>query len=191
MHEKARIGIALTGSFCTLSKVLDAIERIKDRYDWIPIMSNAVYATDTRFGTAAHFKDRLSALCQKPIRHSVREAEPIGPKKQLDALVIAPCTGNTLGKLANGVTDSAVTMAAKAILRNGRPVIIGLSTNDALGGAARNIGTLQGLRDYYFIPYGQDDPIGKPRSCIAHFDQMEATIEAALQGEQLQPMLLA
>ena len=189
MNEKKKIGIGLTGSFCTLTKVLDALLPLKDTYDWIPLMSNAVYSTDTRFGTAAHFRERLSAFCGKEIRHTIPEAEPIGPKRLLDALVIAPCTGNTLGKLAHGITDTPIAMAAKSILRNGCPVIIGLSTNDALGGSAANIGALQGRRGYYFIPYGQDDPFGKPRSCIACFDRLEATIEAALRGEQLQPML--
>ncbi len=191
MAEKKRIGIALTGSFCTLKKVLDVLEPLREKYEFFPIMSQAVYQSDTRFGTAAHFKERFFALCGKEIWHTVAQAEPIGPKKILDALVIAPCTANTLAKLALGVTDTAVTMAAKAILRNDRPIIIGLSTNDALGGAARNIGALQSARHYYFIPYGQDDPFLKPRSCVAHFELLEQTLESALKGEQLQPILKA
>lgn len=191
MAEKKRIGIGLTGSFCTLKKVLDVLELLKGKYEWYPIMSKAVYESDTRFGEAAHFKERLFSICGREIWHTVAQVEPIGPKKLLDGLVIAPCTANTLGKLALGVTDTAVTMAAKSILRNDRPVLLGLSTNDALGGSARNIGALQATRNYYFIPYGQDDPFLKPRSCVAHFDLLEQALESALRGEQLQPMLKA
>ena len=185
-----KLGLALTGSFCTLHRVLEAFEPLKDRYDLYPIMSPIVYNTDTRFGTAALFRERLEHLCGKPIWHTVAEVEPIGPKKLLDALLIAPCTGNTLAKLALGVTDTAVTMAAKSILRNDRPVILALSTNDGLSGSAKNIGTLQTLRNYYFVPYGQDDADTKPRSCVAHFELIPETLEAALQGKQLQPFLL-
>ena len=184
------IGIALTGSFCTLHRVLEALTPLAERYELYPIMSPIVYESDTRFGTAAFFRERLEALCGRPVWHTVPEVEPIGPKKLLDALIIAPCTGNTLAKLALGVTDTAVTMAAKSTLRNDCPVILGLSTNDALGGAAKNIGALQTARNYYFIPYGQDDTEGKPRSCVAHFELTEETLAAALEGRQLQPLLL-
>lgn len=190
MAEKKKIGIGLTGSFCTLSKVLDALSLLQGKYELYPLMSDAVYKNNTRFGTSEHFKERLMGICGREIWHTVSQAEPIGPKELLDALVIAPCTGNTLAKLALGVTDTAVTMAAKATLRNERPIIVGLSTNDALGGAARNIGALQANRHYYFIPYGQDDPFAKPRSCVAHFDLLEQTLEKALAGEQLQPILV-
>ncbi len=190
MHEKLRIGIALTGSFCTLHRVLEALEPLAEQYELYPIMSPIVYESNTRFGTAALFKERLEKLCGRPVWHTIPEVEPIGPKKLLDALIIAPCTGNTLAKLALGVTDTAVTMAAKSTLRNDRPVILGLSTNDALSGSAKNIGLLQTFRNYYFIPYGQDDAEGKPRSCVAHFELMGDTLKAALDGTQLQPIIL-
>ena len=189
MHDPLPIGIALTGSFCTLSRVLDALEPLAERYELFPIMSPIVYESNTRFGSAAHFRDRLERICGRLIWHTIPEVEPIGPKKILDALVIAPCTGNTLAKLALGVTDTAVTMAAKSTLRNDRPVILGLSTNDALSGSAKNIGVLQSSRNYYFVPYGQDDTDTKPRSCVAHFDLLGDTIDAALEGKQLQPLI--
>ncbi len=189
MHDPLQIGIALTGSFCTLNRVLDTLKPLAEQYALFPIMSPIVYSSNTRFGTADHFKERLQALCGREIWHTIPEVEPIGPKKILDALIIAPCTGNTLAKLALGVTDTAVTMAAKSTLRNDCPVIIAPSTNDALGGSAKNIGILQGLRNYYFVPYGQDDAKGKPRSCVAHFEEIAPTLSAALEGKQYQPML--
>ncbi|MBQ8893480.1 MAG: dipicolinate synthase subunit B [Clostridia bacterium] len=184
-----KIGIALTGSFCTLHRVLEALEPLAKQYELYPIMSPIVYQTDTRFGTAAFFREQLEKLCGRPIWHTIPEVEPIGPKKLLDGLVIAPCTGNTLAKLALGVTDTAVTMAAKSTLRNEKPVVLALSTNDALSGSAKNIGVLQTLRHYYFVPYGQDDADTKPRSCVAHFDLLGETIAAALKGHQLQPLI--
>ena len=184
------IGIALTGSFCTLQRVLEEVAPLAKDYELYPIMSPIVYESHTRFGTAAHFREQLEKLCGRPVWHTIPEVEPIGPKKILDALMIVPCTGNTLAKLALGVTDTAVTMAAKSTLRNDRPVIVGLSTNDALSGSAKNIGYLQSLRNYYFIPYSQDDAEGKPRSCVAHFGLMAETLSAALEGKQLQPLLL-
>lgn len=189
MHNPPQIGIAFTGSFCTLSQVLEALEPLKERYALYPIMSPIVYESNTRFGTAAEFRERLEALCGRPIWHTIPEVEPIGPQKLLDALVIAPCTGNTLAKLAMGVTDTAVTMAAKSTLRNDRPVVLALATNDAMSGSAKNIGVLQTLRNYYFVPYGQDDAAAKPRSCIAHFDLIGDTLAAALEGRQLQPLV--
>ena len=189
MSELLHVGIAMTGSFCTLDQVLDALEPLKDRYALYPIMSPIVYENNTRFGPAIHFQERLRALCGREIWHTIPDVEPIGPQKILDALIIAPCTGNTLAKLTLGVTDTAVTMAAKAILRNDRPVIIALSTNDALSGAAKYIGALQTLRNYYFVPYGQDSADQKPRSCVAHFEQIPKTLEYALQGTQIQPMI--
>lgn len=183
------IGIALTGSFCTLHRVLEELPALAEQYNLYPMMSPIVYDSDTRFGTALSFRNRLEEICKRPLWHTIPEVEPIGPKKILDALLIAPCTGNTLAKLALGVTDTAVTMAAKSTLRNDRPVIIGLSTNDALSGSSKNIGYLQTLRNYYFIPYGQDDAEGKPRSCVAHFELMGKALEAALEGRQLQPLV--
>ncbi len=189
MDRPLQIGIALTGSFCTLSKVLDALRPLAGKYELFPIMSPIVYDTNTRFGTAAHFRERLRGLCGREIWHTIPEVEPIGPKKLLDALVIAPCTGNTLAKLALGISDTAVTMAAKSTLRNDKPVLIALSTNDTLSGSAKNVGALQALRNYYFVPYGQDDAFGKPRSCIANLERIPAALEAALEGKQLQPLL--
>ncbi len=184
-----KIGIALTGSFCTLHRVLEEVEPLAEHYELYPIMSPIVYESNTRFGTAALFRERLETICGRPIWHTIPEVEPIGPKKLLDALIVAPCTGNTLAKLALGVTDTAVTMAAKSTLRNDRPIILGLSTNDALQGGAKNIGFLQSLKNYYFIPYGQDDAESKPRSCVAHFELMADTLASALEGQQLQPMI--
>ena len=189
MPEPLRIGIALTGSFCTLNRVLSAIEPLKEQYALYPIMSPIVYNSDTRFGTASEFRARLEALTGREIWHTIPQVEPIGPKKLLDALLIAPCTGNTLAKLALGVTDTAVTMAAKSTLRNHRPIIIALSTNDALSGSAKNIGALQSLRNYYFVPYGQDDAAQNPRSCVPEMERIPETLAAALRGEQIQPML--
>ncbi len=190
MAEPLQIGIALTGSFCTLSQVLDALQPLSGKYRLLPIMSPIVYESNTRFGTAAHFRERLQGLCGQEIRHTIPEVEPIGPKNLLDALIVAPCTGNTLAKLALGVTDTAVTMAVKSTLRNDKPILIALSTNDALQGGAKNIGMLMGLKHYYFVPYRQDDVEHKPRSCIAEFSLIPAALEAALQGRQLQPLLL-
>ena len=187
--NKTPIGIALTGSFCTFDTVLKALTPLKDVYDLYPIMSPISYSSDTRFGTAASFRTRLETLCGKPVWHTIPEVEPIGPKKIIDALLIAPCTANTLAKLALGIADTAVTMATKSTLRNNRPVVLALSTNDALSGAAKNIGTLQATRNYYFVPYSQDNAKEKPRSCVAHFDLLLPTVEAALRGDQLQPIL--
>lgn len=190
MHNPPQIGIAFTGSFCTLSQVLEALEPLKEQYALYPIMSPIVYESNTRFGTAAGFRERLEALCGRPIWHTIPEVEPIGPKKLLDALVIAPCTGNTLAKLACGMTDTSVTMAAKAHLRNGGPVVIALASNDGLSGAAGNIGALLGRKNFYFVPFGQDDPAGKPCSLMADFTRIGETVQAALEGRQLQPVLL-
>ena len=156
--EQRNIGFALCGSFCTLGKAVEALEQLAGRYTSVwPIMSEITACTDTRFGQAEYFKKRIEEICGRSIITTVAEAEPIGPKKLLDALVICPCTGNTLAKLAHGVTDGAVTMAAKAHLRNGRPLVIAPSTNDGLSNAAPNIGTLLGRRNVYFVPFGQDD----------------------------------
>ena len=172
----ARVGFALTGSFCTLEKAIRAMEETAREYpNMVPILSETTGATDTRFGRAADFR---------------QAAEEIWPKQLLDVLVIAPCTGNTLAKLANGIADTSVTMAAKAHLRNGRPVVVAVSTNDGLGGAARNIGELLCRKHYYFVPFRQDDPVGKPTSLVADMTKVTETVTAALRGEQLQPLLL-
>ena len=186
-----RVGFAFTGSFCTFSAVMAALEEVKARFgDVTPIVSEAAGSLDTRFGNAHDWRREMERICDKRVIDSLQTAEPIGPKKLLDALVICPCTGNTLGKLAGGITDSTVTLAAKAHLRNGRPLILAVSTNDALAGAARNIGTLLDKKHVYFVPFRQDDPAGKPTSLVADFSLVADTIAAALEGEQLQPVVL-
>lgn len=185
------IGFALCGSFCTYSKVFPAMEELAKRHTVIPIFSQASANTDTRFGAAADHWRCAEQICGRAPILTIDQAEPIGPKKLLDALVIAPCTGNTLAKLAHSIADGPVTMAAKSHLRNGRPILIGVSTNDALAGAAENIGKLLGKKHYYFIPFGQDDPQNKPTSMVADFTKIEPTMEAALEGRQLQPVLIS
>ena len=184
------IGFALCGSYCTYDRVFPVIEALSKENKVIPILSEAAYATDSRFGTAEHWKRKLEEICGCPPLHLISQVEPIGPKGLLDILVIAPCTGNTLAKLAAGIADTAVTMAAKAHLRNGRPVVLAVSTNDGLAGAAKNIGALMARKHIYFVPFRQDDPEGKPTSLVADMTQVTAAIAAALEGRQLQPVLL-
>ncbi len=184
------IGFALTGSFCTFSKVFPVMEDLAKNYNLIPIFSESTTFMDSRFGTAEEHWKRASGICGAEPLSTIPQTEPIGPKKLLDALVIAPCTGNTLAKLAHGIADTPVTMAAKSHLRNGRPVIIAVSTNDALAGAAENIGRLLARKNYYFVPFGQDDPVQKPTSMVADFTRIPKCLEAALEGRQLQPILL-
>ena len=184
------VGFALCGSFCTFASVFPIMEKLTEKHEVIPIFSFNAATIDSRFGLAKEHLARAEAICgRKPIV-TIAEAEPIGPKKLLDALVIAPCTGNTLAKLSHGIADTPVTLAAKSHLRNGRPVLIAVSTNDALSGAAENIGKLLARKNYYFVPFGQDDPMGKPTSLVADFSKLPATLEAALDGRQLQPILL-
>lgn len=190
--EGKRIGFAFCGSYCTYSNAMAAMERTAARWeDVTAIISESGTVTDTRFGQAHGWMMEMERITGKPPITSIKEAEPIGPKKLLDALVICPCTGNTLAKLANGIADTCVTMAAKSHLRNGRPVILAVSTNDGLAGAAENIGRLLARRDFYFVPFRQDDPAGKPRSLVADFSLVEQTVAAALNGQQIQPILLA
>lgn len=185
-----RIGFALTGSFCTLSGVMEEVKALKDTGAEIyPIMSEMVWSTDTRFGTANEFREKLEYICKRDIIHDIRGAEPIGPKKMLDALVIAPCTGNTAAKIANGITDTCVSMAAKANLRNHCPLIIAISTNDGLSGNAHNIGMLLGRTNIYFVPFRQDDPKGKPDSLVSDMHLIVKTVESALDGVQIQPVI--
>lgn len=170
---------------------MTALEQVKARFgDVTPIVSEAAAANDTRFGPAHEFMREMERICDKRVIDSLVKAEPIGPKKLLDVLVICPCTGNTLAKLANGVTDSTVTLAAKAHLRNGRPLVICPATNDALAASAKNIGALLDKKHVYFVPFRQDDPQGKPTSVVADFSLVPDTIAAALEGRQLQPLLL-
>lgn len=184
------IGFAMTGSFCTFSKVMKELELLSQTgANIIPIMSEMAYNTDTRFGTAASFREKMQSICKNDIIKSVKEAEPIGPKSYLDLLIIAPCTGNTLAKLANGITDSSVTMAAKAHLRNQKPVLIAVSTNDGLANAAKNIGMLLNGKSIFLVPFGQDDCIKKPNSLVADMTKIVEAAEYALDYKQLQPIL--
>ena len=183
------IGYAMCGSFCTLEKSLKTMRELRSLgYELEPIMSEIVYSSDTRFGKSEYFKKSVTEICQRPIIHSIIDAEPIGPKNYLDLLIIAPCTGNTLAKMANGITDTAVTMAAKAHLRGNRPLVIALASNDALSANLKNIGTMLTRRSVYFVPMAQDDPSGKPHSLVADFTKLAPTLEAALQGKQHQPI---
>lgn len=185
------IGFALCGSFCTYEPVLAALKRLTAEYETVlPIMSFASAATDSRFGEAAEFRRRIEAICRHPVIDTLAGAEPIGPKRMLDLLIIAPCTGNTLAKLAAGIADTPVTLACKAHLRNGRPVLLAVSTNDGLAGNAASLGTLLNRRHFYFVPFGQDSPCNKPASLVADMASIPEAAAAALQGEQLQPMLL-
>lgn len=189
--DKITVGFALCGSFCTFSLVIDEMIHLKDKgYNIVPIMSYNAYQTDTRFGSAKEHIEKIEDICGKKIIASITDAEPIGPKKMLDVLLIEPCTGNTAAKLANGITDTPVTLAAKSHLRNDRPVVIALSTNDALSGSAKNIGKLMNSRNIYFVPFRQDSPSNKPRSMISEFDKTEETILAAMNNKQIQPMIL-
>lgn len=183
-----RIAIAVTGSFCTFDSVFDALEDLNDA-ELYPILSDNVYSLDTRFGTAASIRARLERICGRGCWHTIQEAEPIGPQKLMDLVVVAPCTGNTLAKLALGVTDTPVTMAAKSQLRNGRPVLIGISTNDGLSSSAKNIGLLMERKNVYFVPFAQDDPVRKPTSLMLDAADLRAAALSALRGEQLQPEL--
>ena len=188
--SKLKVGVALCGSYCTYEEVFAEIEGLCRAYDVTPIMSENSAVTDTRFGSASRFRSRLEELSGKKPIVSIGAAEPIGPKKLLDVLLVMPCTGNTLAKIAAGITDTAVTMAVKAHLRNERPVVLAIATNDGLAGNGANIGALLNRRNIYFVPFGQDDPKGKPRSLIADFSLAEATLEMAVSGQQIQPILI-
>ena len=184
------VGFAFTGSFCTYSKVFPILELLSRDYQVTPIFSQAAYTTDSRFGLAQDHIREAEELCGQQIIHTIPQAEPIGPQKLFDILVIAPCTGNTLAKLASGIADGPVTMAAKSHLRNGRPILLAPSTNDGLGAAAENIGKLLARKHIYFVPFGQDDPLEKPTSLVADFSRLPQALAAALEGRQLQPVLL-
>lgn len=184
------IGFAMCGSFCTFQSVFSALETVAGTHNVIPILSNAACGIDSRFGTAQAHMARIEEICGKTPLCTIESVEPIGPKKLLDVLIIAPCTGNTLAKLAHSIADTPVTMAAKSHLRNARPVLVAVSTNDALAGAAENIGKLLGRKHYYFVPFGQDDPVKKPTSMVADFSKIPEALEQVLKGTQIQPMIL-
>lgn len=189
--EKITVGFALTGSFCTFAKVVPQIQAIVDvGYDVLPIMSEISYQTDTRFGKAKDFIEKIENITNHTIIHTIRDSEPIGPKNLVDAMIVAPCTGNTIAKIANGITDSCVAMAAKASLRNGNPLVVAISTNDGFGASGKNIGLLSNAKQVYLVPFGQDAPFQKPDSLVAHMDLILPTLEQALQGKQIQPLLV-
>lgn len=185
-----RIGVALTGSFCTHARVLAILADLRAAgYALTPILSHAAGTQDTRFGTAQALRGQLTALCGQPVIDTIPAAEPIGPRALFDLLLVAPCTGNTLAKLDCGIIDTPVTMAVKSHLRGEKPVVLAVSTNDALSGSAVHIGALLARRHYYFVPMRQDDPLHKPRSVVACMERIPETVQAALHGEQLQPIL--
>ena len=185
-----KIGFALCGSFCTFSKVFPVMEELANCHTVTPIFSRSAATLDSRFGKAAEFLARAEKICAAAPLLTIPEVEPVGPKKLFDILIIAPCTGNTLAKLAHSIADGPVTMAAKSHLRNGRPILLAVSTNDALAGAAENIGKLLGKKHHYFVPFGQDDPANKPTSMVAHFEMIPQAMEAAVDGRQVQPMIV-
>ena len=186
-----KIGFILTGSFCTFSKTIPKMrELVKQGADVIPIMSYNSFNLDTKFGKAKDFRNEIQEITGKEIIHTIQDAEPIGPKKLTDLMVVAPCSGNTMAKLANDIIDGPSTMAVKSHLRNDRPVVIAVSTNNGLGANLVNIGKLLIRKHYYFVPFKQDNPITKPRSIVYDFDYLTKTIEYALDGEQISPILL-
>lgn len=185
------IGFAITGSFCTISKAINVMQGLISKgYDVLPIMSETAFGTDTRFGKAKDIIEKVESICNRDIIHSIVDAEPLGPQIKLDALLICPCTGNTLSKIANGITDTAVCMATKAHLRNNNPLIISLATNDALSGNLKNIASLLSRKNIYFTPMVQDDPLSKPHSLVADFDMVESALKCGLAGKQLPKLFI-
>lgn len=185
-----KIGFAMCGSFCTFKRAIVELEKLAETgADITPIMSTVSAVTDTRFGTAEFFRNKVEEITGKKIITTIKEAEPIGPKNLLDILVVLPCTGNTLAKIASGIADTSVTMAVKAHLRNQKPVLIAVSTNDGLGTAAKNIAVLMNTKNMFFIPFSQDDYIKKPNSLVAVFEYLIPSVEAALEGRQIQPVI--
>ena len=189
MMKNKNIGFGITGSFCTFHRILPVMEELAKENQVYPVLSPAAREWDTRFFKASEFRAAVEGICQRGSITTVVQAEPIGPKKMFDIMVIAPCTGNTLSKLAHGIADGPVTMAAKSHLRNGRPILLAVSTNDALGAGAENIGRLLARKHYYFVPFGQDDPERKPASMVAHFEKLPQALSAAMEGKQIQPLL--
>lgn len=185
------VGLAVTGSFCTFDRLLAQIEGLQQRgMEITPILSFNAAGIDTRFGRAADFRAKLTAMTGHEPLMTLTDVEPIGPKKMFDILIVAPCTGSTLGRLANGISDTPVTLAVKSHLRRSRPVVLAVSTNDALGGSMRSLSLLKNTKHIFFVPLRQDDPVGKPNSLVADFARIGDTAEAALRGEQLQPLFL-
>lgn len=190
LFEGLTIGFALTGSFCTFKKVFSIIPELTRRgAELQPILSDNAYQLDTRFYTAQQVQEMMFSLCGREIWHTLPQVEPIGPRKLLDLLIVAPCTGNTVSKLASGIVDTPVAMAVKSQLRNGRPVLLAVSTNDGLAGCAASIGRLLTMRHMFFVPFGQDDPTAKPSSLVAHMELIPESAAHALCARQLQPML--
>lgn len=189
--QKITIGYAFCGSFCTIKKSLEALKELaKFDIKIKPIMSDMVYKSDTRFITAKELIETVEGICGEKVIHDIVAAEPIGPKNLLDIIVVAPCTGNTIAKTALGITDTAVTMAVKAHLRNEKPVVLAIATNDALGASAKNIGLLHNTKNIFFVPYKQDEPFSKTNSLVCDFSLIPQTVEHALEGKQLQPVIL-
>lgn len=189
--QRLTVGYAFCGSFCTIKKSLEALRELaKLDINIKPIMSQIVYDTDTRFMKAEDLKHEVREICNEEIIHDIPSAEPIGPKNLLDIIIVSPCTGNTAAKIALGITDTPVTMAVKAHLRNNKPVVLAIATNDALGASAKNIGLLQNTKNIYFVPYRQDDPIGKNNSLVCDFSKIADTMNAALQNKQIEPMII-
>lgn len=184
------MGFAMCGSFCTLSKAMGQMAALGERYRILPIMSQNTYETDTRFGRAQDFIRRAEEISGSQVLHTIPEAEPIGPKGLVDVMAVCPCTGNTLSKMALGITDTPVTMAVKSSLRIGIPVVVCLASNDALGASGQNAARLLNTKNVYFVPMGQDDPIKKPFSLVADFSRLAEAIEGALEGRQVQPVFL-
>lgn len=184
------MGYAITGSFCTVRKSLEVLRQLSEEYDIVPICSQNVATMDTRFIKAEETVRRMEEITGNKAITTIQDAEPVGPKRMLDILVVAPCTGNTLAKTALGITDTSVTMAIKAQLRNNRPVVIGVSTNDGLSASAKNIGVLLERKNVYFVPFGQDDCVKKSTSLVAHFDKIKDTVKEAMEGRQIQPLLM-
>lgn len=183
------VGFAMCGSFCTLSKAVEQMEALSEKYALLPVMSQNTYETDTRFGTAADFIEKAEKISGRNVIHTIVGAEPIGPKGLVDVMLVAPCTGNTLSKLAGGITDTPVTMAVKSSLRIGIPVVLCIATNDAMSASGPNIMRLMNTKNVYLVPMRQDDPVKKPFSLVSDFSRIPEAVEAALEGRQLQPLL--
>ena len=185
------IGFAMCGSYCTHKYAIEQLKKLSQSgYDILPVMSENVYCTDTRFGKASELIDKVENICGRKVIHTIVGAEPIGPDMKLDAMLICPCTGNTLAKIASGITDTSVTMAAKAHLRSNRPLVIALASNDALSANLKNIGQLLTRKFVYFVPLYQDDPQKKPHSLIADFSLLVPTLEEAIAGKQYQKIFI-